>query len=111
MGVFAHELKHAFQFQSGTLSFGADGIAGGTFYDLTDEFEAFARGGFFGGSKLTRSEITLIYGAKGIPPGPLSMNTPIFTGGSSTKGSQSSYLTIRLAIKGSAQTNFYIGSK
>jgi RHS repeat-associated protein len=109
MGVFAHELKHAFQFETGYLSFGANGINGGALYDLTDEFEAFDRGAFFGGRNLSRSEISSIYGARGVPAGPLSMNTP--TGaGVSTLGTQLRTGTTVNAIRGSAQTNFYIGS-
>jgi RHS repeat-associated protein len=47
-GALAHELKHAFQFETGALSFGATGKTGGSLYDLQDEVEAYARGSMFG---------------------------------------------------------------
>jgi len=47
-GAFAHELKHAFQFETGKLSFGPGGKRGGDLFDLQDEVEAYARGSMFG---------------------------------------------------------------
>jgi len=48
LGLLAHELKHAYQFESGFLSSGhrTDGIP---FYDIHDEIEAYQRGRLFGG--------------------------------------------------------------
>ena len=38
-----HELKHAYQFETGYLTFHSDGKQGGHYYDYTDEEEAFRR--------------------------------------------------------------------
>ena len=43
----SHELKHAFQFESGTLSLLSNGKVG-DLYDLMDEQEAYERGRLFG---------------------------------------------------------------
>jgi hypothetical protein len=50
LGTFAHELKHAYQFETGTLSGLSNKIDGVAFalYDKEDEREAFARGRLFG---------------------------------------------------------------
>jgi hypothetical protein len=42
-----HELKHAYQFETGEISFGKDG-KGGILYDKMDEVEAYKRGFAFG---------------------------------------------------------------
>ncbi|MEO1259045.1 MAG: RHS repeat-associated core domain-containing protein [Bacteroidota bacterium] len=47
-GAFAHELKHAYQFETGKLSFGIGGEGGGGIYDIQDEVEAYERGAMFG---------------------------------------------------------------
>ena len=47
--VFAHELKHLYQFETGYLSFDREKGLGGILYDSTDEIEAFRRGAVFGG--------------------------------------------------------------
>jgi hypothetical protein len=51
LGEFAHELKHAYQFETGTLSGHSNKREGSLFYSLydkEDEREAFARGQLFG---------------------------------------------------------------
>jgi len=52
LGAFAHELKHAYQFEMGQLSFKKTGggitKAPGSFYDINDENEAHNRGWIFG---------------------------------------------------------------
>jgi hypothetical protein len=45
----AHELKHAYQFEVGELSFGSNG-KGGLLYDITDEIGAHKRGEAYGGN-------------------------------------------------------------
>lgn len=45
--MLVHELKHAYQFEQGHISF--HGIGGHPFYDINDEKEAYARGEIFGG--------------------------------------------------------------
>lgn len=63
----AHELKHAYQFETGKLSFGnptkdegsSIGLVhfGGAYYDITDEENAFRRGAVFGGPASPDPEI------------------------------------------------------
>jgi len=53
LGAFAHELKHAYQFEMGQLSFTANTEGGitkmpGYLYDFTDEVAAHKRGSIFG---------------------------------------------------------------
>ena len=52
IGTFAHELKHAYQFEMGRLSFKSTGsgitVIPGYLYDYTDELEAHERGTLFG---------------------------------------------------------------
>jgi len=45
----AHELKHAYQFEVGELSFGSNG-KGGLLYNLEDEITAYNRGVAYGGN-------------------------------------------------------------
>ena len=58
LGVFAHEFKHAYQFEKGRLSFLKDENSivtkrSGYLYDLTDEYEAHQRGSLFDAVGLT----------------------------------------------------------
>ena len=52
MSMLAHELKHAYQFETGKFSSGyrTDGFP---FYDKTDEFEAYARSELYGGAHVS----------------------------------------------------------
>lgn len=52
LGLFAHELLHAYQFHIGEFSSGPIKY---TFYDLHDELEAYQRGKLFGGTNPYRS--------------------------------------------------------
>ena len=47
-GHAAHEFKHAFQFDSGAISFDSSGERGGALYDTVDEFESYVRSSLFG---------------------------------------------------------------
>ncbi len=47
-GYLSHELKHAFQFQTGNLAFGETGRNGAGIYDFGDEEEAYRRGSVYG---------------------------------------------------------------
>ena len=47
IGNLAHELKHAYQFEKGELSFSKDGKDFGVLYDITDEKAALTRGGAY----------------------------------------------------------------
>ena len=49
--ILAHELKHAYQFEKGTISLGSSFKDGTPFYDQIDEMEAVLRGELFGGPK------------------------------------------------------------
>jgi hypothetical protein len=113
MGVFAHELKHAFQFQSGYHSFAANGKFGGMLYDMIDEYEAFDRGSFYGGLYLTRGEINNIYGDRGLKIENRNFST--FSGsnynGTVNYGAQLIRQTFVSVVRGTAQRDFYIGSK
>jgi len=56
LGTLAHELKHAYQFETGAYSTGY--MSNGTpFYDQSDEVEAYARGAFFRGESRSASSI------------------------------------------------------
>ena len=57
----AHELKHAYQFETGDLSFSASDGSAGLLYDLTDEFEAHQRGEALGGDKSNHNRINYRY--------------------------------------------------
>lgn len=46
--IIAHELKHAYQFETGEISFGLH-ENGFPFYDITDEIEAYKRNILFDG--------------------------------------------------------------
>ena len=50
LGMLAHELKHAYQFETGNFSSGFL-KNGEPFYDITDEYEAYERGYLFGQPK------------------------------------------------------------
>ena len=51
LGMLAHELKHAYQFETGALSI-SNYKDGTPFYDKTDEWAAYNRGAFFGGERI-----------------------------------------------------------
>jgi RHS repeat-associated protein len=103
MGVFAHELKHAYQFETGALSFAGTGSSGGVLYDINDEYQAFQRGAFFGGLSLSQTEINAAYPNRQISN--LNINTP---NGLTTYGQQLKIKTFTNASRGTAQQNFYI---
>ncbi|ALM50535.1 hypothetical protein AMR72_17580 [Flavobacterium psychrophilum] len=61
MGLFGRELKHAYQFESGSLSFNLSNGNGGVLYDLQDEVEAYNRGSFFGEARQNLANIKVLY--------------------------------------------------
>ena len=65
LGMLAHELKHAYQFETGSYSLGPKKYI---FYDITDEQEAYNRGALFGAKKKGIEAIKKEYD---IPVGPL----------------------------------------
>ena len=50
VAMIAHELKHGYQFETGTMS---SGKSRDLFYDRVDEVDAYARGAIFGGPRYT----------------------------------------------------------
>ncbi len=60
--ILSHELKHAYQFETGRLSYFKESGQPGTLYDLSDEFEAFSRMTLFGGQKIDENSISVRYG-------------------------------------------------
>ncbi len=66
LGLMAHELKHAYQFEIGAFSTGTN-HTGTPFYDQSDEWEAYKRGELFGGERV----LTLPTIYSGIQTGPV----------------------------------------
>jgi hypothetical protein len=77
LNLFSHELKHAYQFETGSFSVGPlitdKGLSSysNLFYDQSDEVAAFARGQLFGGDYRPASSIASdsFYGK--LPAGPV----------------------------------------
>ncbi len=76
VGLFAHELKHAFQFEMGSYSIGPE-LSGvpykNLFYDKNDEVEAYQRGALFG-DRNNYSARNLPDEYSGIATGPYNFN-------------------------------------
>jgi hypothetical protein len=82
LGLFSHELKHMYQFETGELSLGLTKNKGGVsfkdknllFYDLSDEVAAYQRGALFGQREnvTTTADVLArgIYDSR-IPTGPI----------------------------------------
>ena len=64
IGSLAHELKHAYQFETGELSFDNSGKYYGLLGDIFDEKHAYNRGSLFGGKNLGYLDIQIKYGFK-----------------------------------------------
>ncbi len=77
MGLFAHELKHAYQFDQGQMSLGSFGIKSPSYflYDKQDEYEGYARQGMFG-----TTETTLPSRYDNLPTGPIDINNYSYKG-------------------------------
>jgi hypothetical protein len=58
LATIAHELKHAYQFETGRLSLAYGGSGGASLYDLQDEMEAYKRGQLFGYPSYTTNVTT-----------------------------------------------------
>ncbi|PXX95028.1 hypothetical protein DF185_22725 [Marinifilum breve] len=78
LATFAHEAKHAYQFETGAVSFSYLTGEGSSLYDISDEIEAFKRGQLFGAN--TNANINekwvRLKGYTGLPSGPIDINTP-----------------------------------
>ena len=64
VGLFAHELKHAYQFETGSYSVGpqmSSSTYSNLFYDKHDEVEAYNRGALFGESKYSINSLPSEY--------------------------------------------------
>lgn len=66
--LIAHELKHAYQFETGAYSQNFEEEKDESIYDISDEDEAYARGGAYGGSSSRQMSYRL-------PKGPRNINT------------------------------------
>jgi hypothetical protein len=77
MGFFAHELKHAYQFDQGQMSLGSFGIKSPSYflYDKQDEYEGSARQGMF-----ETTETTLPSRYDNLPIGPIDINNYSYKG-------------------------------
>jgi len=75
LSMFAHELKHAYQFETGAYSVGPElsGTYKNLFYDKYDEVEAYNRGALFGGSKYSVNNLPAEYNT--IATGPVDATT------------------------------------
>jgi|GEM_PF-6228756 len=107
-GALAHELKHAYQFETGALSFGPTGKTGGNLYDLQDEVEAYARGSMFGYPlNPSLSDLKNLYSEISSKTSQLTLNTPTGTfSGAPTWGDQLRLKT-SLSFKGNKPTPEY----
>lgn len=77
LATFAHEAKHAYQYEKGALSLNYLGNGGGSLYDITDEIEAYKRGQFFGAneSAIINENWVRTQGYSGLKSGPIGINT------------------------------------
>jgi len=81
LSMFSHELKHAYQFETGEYSVGPalPGDNNQNFlYDKTDEVDAYDRGAFFGGKNYSRNSLPDDY--KNVANGPVDITTHPNTG-------------------------------
>ena len=87
-GALAHELKHAYQFEKGHLSFdGTNNSSPGVLYVFKNERQAYDRGKLFGGTCLSHLWIALIYSRIDMGTDPMrliSAETPIGLGEKTT---------------------------
>jgi len=81
LGLFSHELRHAYQFDQGLASFGAPQTMGGSFLlDKTDELAGYMRQGMFGSNEGITSINNLPARYKSLPNGPVDVNNFSFQG-------------------------------
>ena len=75
MNIFSHELKHAYQFETGESGFVNRELADkGTqfLHDKMDEVAGYSRGALFGGQSVGVNDLDDVYGS--LPKGPISVN-------------------------------------
>ncbi|MFC0343730.1 DUF6443 domain-containing protein [Epilithonimonas hispanica] len=75
MNIFSHELKHAYQFETGESGFVNRELADkGTqfLHDKMDEVAGYSRGAFFGGQTVGVNDLDGVYSS--LPKGPISVN-------------------------------------
>jgi hypothetical protein len=75
LSTFAHELKHAYQFETGAYSIGPElsGTYKNLFYDKHDELEGYNRGALFGGTTYSIGSLPSEY--SNIATGPVDATT------------------------------------
>lgn len=112
----AHELKHAYQFETGKLSFNTSGKYGGALYDITDEVEAYKRSQLFGAFSGEKINADWVYetGKKtgnyqGLPETPRSMSTIFVEGFPITYGDLLKIGVKNKGRKGETPLDIYIG--
>lgn len=76
LSLFAHELLHGYQFETGQISLGSglSSSAPSFLLDKTDEVAGFARQGMFGSNEGVTSASTLPKRYQGLPEGPISIH-------------------------------------
>jgi hypothetical protein len=84
MGLVGHELLHAYQYETGKISFAADNSRFGVLYDITDETAGYQRGAFIrshplqDGSNITDKNTRGRHpDYKNLPSGPLDINSSV----------------------------------
>ncbi|GET29104.1 RHS repeat-associated core domain-containing protein [Prolixibacter sp. SD074] len=81
LGLFAHELLHGYQFETGQISLGAAGAKGYSFLlDKTNEVAGYARQWMFGSNEGVTSISTLPERYSGLPQGPINVHNYSFQG-------------------------------
>ena len=87
-GALAHELKHAYQFEKGYLSFNGERTSlAGLLYGFKNERDAYNRGCLFGGSWLSNYDIGYTYSRIDLATDPIrliSVDSPIDKEGTAT---------------------------
>lgn len=100
LGDFAHELKHGYQYDTGSLSLlVVNGLSyGGSMYDAQDEVEAYTRGAFFGSHNSSLGQIMVDYPTLKNKPTQLNYKntsvTPTITSNFITNGVSTGLMTV-----------------
>jgi len=107
----SHELKHAYQYETGAISFGPSGKTGGALYDLQDEYEAYSRGALFGGSAYSIKRLQKMDLYEDIRERTSQRTLDTSTGLGGTMGGELRTLTKNSYRAGKSNGNYYKGWK
>jgi RHS repeat-associated protein len=82
MGLVGHEMLHAYQYETGKISFASDNSRFGVLYDITDETAGYKRGAFirnpFNVGNITDNTVRGLHpDYKNLPDGPLDINSSV----------------------------------